>query len=393
MAQLSARLLLALVAVETVLQWSRLGAVEAARWPTSFTLWVLCLLFVVRQPSVWSGLLRLPTVLFVAFGVWAFASSRWSSVQPSSFALGFGLLAVLLFGAAYVDRFGWQSFSAVVATALASFIGLGWLYTLAATGSDSTADGNRLIGLSSNPTALGFTAAVMALLAFSGFRGRPTAIGAILAFAGVVIFLADARTATISLVVGVLVIVAAEARGLLRAFALSGIMMCAFTFLIVVLAGDTVSPSLARSDLQGELETLTGRTELWDLADGWYADQPVVGHGIQAATELYAGAQEDGRITWEARDAHNTVIHTLLELGLVGAVLLVGFTAAYVVRQFDLPDPRASAPVVAIHLVGITEALMHEATLAVLVLAGAGAGVGVRPRASAETLRVPTGAG
>lgn len=374
MAPWPARLLLFSITVETVLQWSSLGAAEAVRWPVSFALWAMCLLFVIRRPAVWGGLLRAPTVFFVAFGVWSLVASRWSPIQPSSFALGLGLLTVVLFGAAYVDRFGWQSFSAVVTVALAAFIAFGWAYTVISSDIDSTTDSSRLVGLSANPTAMGLIAALMALLSLSGLRGRPAAIAGFIAFAGVVMYLANARTASIALVLGLLLVIVGSTRGLARAAALSGMMIGASTLLIVILAGDTVSPSLARSDdSQNELATLTGRTRLWDLADGWYADRPIVGHGLQGATELFAGAEERGEIEWEARDAHNTIIHTLLETGLIGALLLVTFTGTLLVAEYGLPDPRASAPVLAILVVGITESLLHEATLALLILAGAGA--------------------
>ncbi len=373
MAPWPARLLLLSITVETALQWSSLGAAEAARWPVSFALWSMCLLFVFRRPMVWAGLLRAPTVFLVAFGVWSLVASRWSPIQPSSFALGVGLLTVVLFGAAYVDRFGWQDFSAVVTIALASFLALGWTYTVVSSDIDSTTDSSRLVGLSANPTAMGLIAALMALMSLSGLRGRPVAISGIVAFAGIVIFLANARTASIALVLGLLLVVVGSTRGVVRTAALGGMMIGAGALLIVILAGDTVSPSLARSQSQNELETLTGRTGLWDLADGWYAERPIAGHGLQGANELYAGAEERGELDWEARDAHNTIIHTLLEVGLIGALLLVTFTGTFLVAEYGLPDPRVSAPVLAILLVGITESLMHEATLALLILAGAGA--------------------
>ncbi len=374
------RLLLFAITVETVLQWSRLGAAEAARWPVSFVLWLMCLLFVIRRPVVWRRLLCAPTVFLVAFGVWSLAASRWSPIQPSSFALGIGLLTVILFGAAYVDRFGWQSFSAVVTVALASFIAFGWAYTLVSSDIDATSDSSRLVGLSANPTAMGLIATLMALLSLSGLRGKPVAITSFISFGAVVMYLANARTASLALVLGLLLVVVGSTRGLARAAALSGMTIGACTLLIVISAGDTVSPSLARGDSQDELETLTGRTQLWDLADGWYAERPIVGHGLQGATELYEGAQERGEITWEARDAHNTIIHTLLELGLVGALLLVTFTGTLLVSHYGLPDPQAAAPVLAILLVGVTETLVHEGTLALLILAGAGAAAARRPR-------------
>jgi O-antigen ligase len=65
-----------------------------------------------------------------------------------------------------------------------------------------------------------------------------------------------------------------------------------------------------------EFSTLTGRTELWALVGRLALARPIAGYGYQGSRELLLD-----RLPW-AGHAHNGFLQTLLDLGVVGAVLL-----------------------------------------------------------------------
>ena len=92
----------------------------------------------------------------------------------------------------------------------------------------------------------------------------------------------------------------------------------------MVLRGQTVS----------EFGTLTGRTELWVGIMPYYFDRPLFGYGYQASRSVLLAVRP-----W-AGHAHNALIQSLMDLGLVGAVLLwIPFARALFAR----PPARARA--------------------------------------------------
>lgn len=77
--------------------------------------------------------------------------------------------------------------------------------------------------------------------------------------------------------------------------------------------------------------TLTGRTPLWQALFPVILERPLLGHGFRAVFGGYFSPSHDVWLTetWKPRQAHNTVIQVIAELGLVGAVVfLIGFGQA-----------------------------------------------------------------
>jgi exopolysaccharide production protein ExoQ len=71
-----------------------------------------------------------------------------------------------------------------------------------------------------------------------------------------------------------------------------------------------------RGQTPQEFESLTGRTELWTELVPLYWERPITGFGYQASRQLVLEARP-----W-AGHAHNGLIETMLDLGIVGTLLL-----------------------------------------------------------------------
>jgi hypothetical protein len=86
-----------------------------------------------------------------------------------------------------------------------------------------------------------------------------------------------------------------------------------------------------------EFSTLTGRTELWSIVIPLWLKRPIAGYGYQGSREVLLQ-----RLPW-AGHAHNALLQTLLDVGLVGALLLwIPFFTALVARP---PSPASGAVV------------------------------------------------
>jgi hypothetical protein len=82
-----------------------------------------------------------------------------------------------------------------------------------------------------------------------------------------------------------------------------------------------------------ELTTLTGRTDVWAAALEVAAERPFLGHGAFAADVALETPVEDGRVPFDAADAHNLLLNIYLTQGLVGVALLLATVAAVVARR------------------------------------------------------------
>jgi exopolysaccharide production protein ExoQ len=88
------------------------------------------------------------------------------------------------------------------------------------------------------------------------------------------------------------------------------------------------SISAFRSEVLEKNETLTGRTELWDVADKLWLERPLFGHGYAA---FWRHGNLDAEALWrsfgiKARagfNFHNVFVETKVDLGLVGLATLV----------------------------------------------------------------------
>jgi len=330
-----------------------------------------------------------PSAVLVGFVTWSFVAAGWSPATPSSFASGVGLMAVVAYATTFVARYGLSSFTRLLAVTSAAFVVSGVLRALLDPDVANPLD-DRLSGFAHNPTNLGVLCAVMVAAALVGFRGRVLVVSAFVIGGGGVILLAQARTAGLATLAILLVVAAREHAGAKRFFAAVGAVAITTVTTVIIAVGDIGTEVIARDPTGVDIQTFTGRTDLWRVASGFFGDRPVIGHGLGSSWSLYEQALADGLVDWSASDAHNVFVQSLIELGLVGAGLLVLFSGTYIWVAMAHRDPRRDAIAMVVFVTGVTEAQFQESTIALIALAGAAAAAGSARSAALARGRVDT---
>lgn len=164
----------------------------------------------------------------------------------------------------------------------------------------------QLAGLVQYPNTLGSIAAVALILEFAG-DNRTRRIPWI-GLAATILIWSQSRNAW-------LMVVTALAVAALRRGARERV------FGIVTLAGAAAVAAVAAG--WTSLFGLTGRNEVWAVSVELFNSSPIVGHGLGA---VRLATEQDG-ILW-AGTAHNQLVQSLAEGGLIGGILAIGFFAA-----------------------------------------------------------------
>ena len=129
----------------------------------------------------------------------------------------------------------------------------------------------------------------------------------------VLLLLTKARGAIGAAAIGVIVVIALSRRGQRK---LAAVLMV-LAGLAVVLAGfgdDSLFAALTRGESSESLRTLTGRTELWDIAFDLFLQRPVFGYGFLAARSVVLDI-----VPW-AGNAHNLLAEIAISFGVIGII-------------------------------------------------------------------------
>jgi O-antigen ligase len=185
---------------------------------------------------------------------------------------------------------------------------------------------DRLSFLGYNPNDLGLMAALSALIAMGllingSVRSAVGRIALMLSLMplGMVIIRTGSRGSALAFLVGLAVyyIPFMRSRGTAMRILLAAVAFVGLTYLV-----STNLDVLERYRRAVETGDTSGRDKIWMQAVGMIAERPVFGWGaIGFYYEL--GYRESGQ--WRARDAHNLLLHLLLEDGFLGAApFLIG---------------------------------------------------------------------
>ena len=267
--------------------------------------------------------------------VWVVASAAWGATPAYALARGleYVALAVLAMATAGIVASSRASLDHLVSlvlrrtvwvtlTLIALGVALGPIFVVV-----TASNRDRFTWIGAHPTESGFLlgAALLVLLATSAERLRLPPAGRVVAIAVVVVALQQNQTRTTlgGVVVGGVVLLACRARrdpdrGLQLGFATTGAAVAG-----LLLAGGALSSYVLRDEGTERLTTLNGRTDLWgvgfDALDGpmaWF-------HGLGFGATRYVFIDQFAF----AGDAHNSLLGTLVGLGLVGVALLVAAVA------------------------------------------------------------------
>ncbi|MGI9038000.1 MAG: O-antigen ligase family protein [Gemmatimonadota bacterium] len=298
--------------------------------------------------------------LVLAYVLLAAASVLWSPIGTYTLIRALQLAVLLAYALVAVRTLGPGETWKVLARSIVTFTGVfAVLGTLASAIGIYDPPGSRFGWFSTHPIAVGSFAAVAGLVVLSdllfGNRTRPrrglrllglmaliailvatVSRGPLVAFllsAGVLVAMRIATRAVASLA-----IVAGTAVALVI-LNLPGGMFTVLDQLIRIPGFDT----MLRGQSAQELFTLTGRIELWKSLYPAFLEQPLVGHGYQVTRIVGV------RIAPWAGEAHNGLLQSLVDVGLLGTVLLLGALVGTIVVNYSrVVASAATAPDTAI---------------------------------------------
>lgn len=244
---------------------------------------------------------------------WAFMAR--SVVAFAAVFTVLGILASITGIAPIGERFGWFWTHPIAVGSHAALAGLAVLAGLLFREPSERLQKWRVIAV------LVFTVVVMATLSRGPLIAYMLTAGALVATR-----MTSRGVATLAVVVGT--------AGALVILNLPGGM---FTFYDALVAIPGV-PTLLRDQSARDLFALTGRIELWRSLFPAFQDHPLVGHGYQVTRIV--GTQ----IAPWAGEAHNGLLQSLVDLGLLGTLLLLApLVAALIMNYLRTTDEATSA--------------------------------------------------
>lgn len=143
------------------------------------------------------------------------------------------------------------------------------------------------------------------------------------------LFLSFSKTALLAVAVALMIwsVLAAPRERMWRTAVLSIAVIA-----VLLLAGDQFIDYLASYfESPSGAVTLSGRTELWESTVRLWLERPVIGYGYGLYPDVIAALAPE--IVWNVEriaHAHNSMLTVLLEMGILGGALLVGWIAAIV---------------------------------------------------------------
>lgn len=201
------------------------------------------------------------------------------------------------------------------------------------------APGYRFAGVY-HPNALGTYCALLALAAATsvGRAGRRWPAVVLAATALVFLVFTRSRTSLAAAIVSLAIVAVVRARASRVAFGLvvAGWVLCG----ALLFAGEDLLPKLTSAFLMdrpdSNVDTLSGRTDLWSALVRHAAERPVLGYGLGAfwtvgrANEIY---RDEG---WAAAHAHSTYLSQLLSIGYPGLAVYLGIVVVVLRRAFRI---------------------------------------------------------
>ena len=323
------------------------SAARAAAWGVVYLGFALLLQ---RQPrAMLAAFARVwPLLLMPAY---ALLSVAWS-VRPGQSAVGaLELAAAVLFGAVLGQRLDERRLLALVVGVLGVLAAADMAAILFSP--DGLDLNGEAVGIFSHKNANGGMMATTALAAAAVvvFGGRRLVALPVAAVAVVALGMSGSRTSWVAAAAGLLTILAMLARRLSpparpAALLLGLAGLCAAGLAVLGSGVDVVRLFFAAT---GKDSTLTGRTDLWDMAWGYIGGAPVLGHGFDAfwtSDPTSDAAFVNDVVQDHLKSFHNGLLEAAVDLGWVGTGLQLALMAAFlgpVARLARRGDPAAAA--------------------------------------------------
>jgi O-antigen ligase len=273
------------------------------------------------------SILRTPVKWLFLFALLAIVSCAYSPTPMFSFAWAFKLMVGVLILIACAEKMGqarkqvtfWKSlfwaYVVLVFTPLATCIThpqtmFGWR------GFDGSQPPEFRLNTNIHPVDLSQHAAILVILALVLHAvDRRRSRMAVVALAVIVMILAVGKAAILSCIVCSILF-----------FILQGRFKAGIGWLLLVLGTGLLAVFVTpigsyfqEYESRESAETLTGRTELWDLAIPAIKQRPIIGHGFVASKFISEAVDAD----WDAGHLHNAFLEVLYNNGVVGLLLML----------------------------------------------------------------------
>lgn len=340
----------------------------AARWLVTALVSAFPLLFLIRSTILPELLSAAPVRWLGLWAAWSVVALMWSvaGLAGSAPLIALGILTCCALPAWFVTVYGWDRFVDVVARAVVVLMCANLLMTLLGD-PDVAWSGSRLVGAAWSPTHLGRIGAVAVLLGLVLLTRSPrrTALG------------------VACLVSGPIAVLSSGTRTVVLAFAAVGLLALLRSGRRVPAAGMVLVATVAVAALawmandSRDLGTATGRTEIWAATWHRVADAPVVGLGTGSGETIYDEMARAGDLSWRAFTAHNALLHLQLTQGIIGVGLFLAACACYVTWSRRAPNTGRDCLMLLLLVNSATEALVEQASLALILFAAAVASAAV----------------
>jgi O-antigen ligase len=287
--------------------------------------------------------------LTFAFATFALLSATWSEVPAYSAASAIGLVAYLVLACLAVLDLNEAVALRTIIWSLAAFLLVGLLAGLlglevAWLAPSAEENVSRLQGFSGHPNSYGQQAAIFITLAIiagrAGILAKRTSAGLLLL--GLVAILASGSRTNLAAALVAWLIIEVRNSPLRHVVVILGLTTAAALLFVAATGGlteiDTVVRSFSRTGAEGEIFTLTGRTEIWAAAWELIVDKPLFGWGYNGIEDVIArtvGAGFEGT----AVNAHNMLLQSLASLGFAGSLPAIAAVCLLCVRFLTRPDP------------------------------------------------------
>ena len=306
-------------------------------------------------------------VFAAATGAFIVSSALWS-VAPSSTLLYGGMLAMNILAAHLmasdldlgeaVTIVGRTILFLCIAGLIAYYLGVAQVFYYDPHGRPNLLGGQPFRGFFVHKITAGLYASLGVVWAMVMLRTRAR-LGALLVFTWVVL-LSSSSTAIALFAFAIVVSLLTSGAAKRRVTGLS------FFLLLAIAIGAAIAILISNwSGILGALgrdETLTGRTDLWQLGIATWAERPILGWGFagffDSSEALNLRQSVAGFANYEIPHFHQSYIQTAVDLGIVGLAILVGIIIAILKSSYRLSLTETSVP-----------AMAAFSTTAVLVLA------------------------
>ncbi len=305
----------------------------------------------VQRPAGW---------LLASSFVWILFVSPLGTNPIRGTLVAAALLATVSIGAAVGSELGWSWFGRVLERVL-------MLLLLAAAAMELNKSGFRWHGWAEEPNGLGTIAALGVIAGASALVQRRWWMLPILPLGAVILVLTEARMPAIAALFGV----ALALRPLLGRGFPSALMALGVISGVVLLSTESLGQRAAELGQLDDITTLTGRTDAWSFLAEEIALRPFTGFGPESTQDLLTAGSGDSRVSWGPTHGHNAAVQMAVHGGWVPAVLFVAAFGAYGLSSRRQPQSDRDAMVLALFLIGITEHLVREPSLVLLILAAA----------------------